>query len=66
MPKDPNQKLNYNHIRSDKVRREKDISFLFIRGNTASSSLKQNSTCVPTVTECNTTVSSSQSKYIFS
>lgn len=44
VPKDPMQKLNYNRIRSDKIRREKDISFLFIRGNTASSSLKQNST----------------------
>lgn len=66
VPKDPMQKLNYNRIRRDEIRSEKDISFLFVKENTASSSVKQSSTCVSTVTECNISVPSSQSKSIFS
>ena len=41
MPKDPTQKLNYNRIKRDKIKSEKDISFLFVKDNTASLSVKQ-------------------------
>ena len=41
MPKDPTQKLNYNCIKRDKIKSEKDISFLFVKDNTASLSVKQ-------------------------
>lgn len=64
VPKDPIQKLNYNCIRRDEIRSKKDINFLFVKENTASSSVKQSSTCV--ATECNICVPSSQSKSIFS
>ena len=41
VPKDPTQKLNYNRIKRDEIKSEKDISFLFVKENTASSSVKQ-------------------------
>ena len=41
VPKDPMQKLNYIRIKRDEIKREKDISFLFVKENTASSSVKQ-------------------------
>lgn len=66
VPKDPIQKLNYNCRRRDEIRSKKDINFLFVKENTASSSVKQSSTCVATVTKCNICVPSSQSKSIFS
>ena len=66
MPIDPMQTLNYNNcIQRNAIKSEKDISFLFVKGNTASSSVKQSSTCVPTVSECDS-VPSSQSKSTFS
>ena len=65
VPKDPTQTLNYNRIKRHDIKSEKDVSFLFLKGNTASSSVKQSSTCVPTVSECNS-VPSSQSKSAFS
>lgn len=65
VPKDPMQMLNYNCIKRHEIKSEKDISFLFVKGNTASSSVKISSTCVPTVSECNS-VPSSQSKSTFS
>ena len=58
--------LRYNCIRRDEIRSKKDINFLFVKENTASSSVKQSSTCVATVTECNICVPSSQSESIFS
>lgn len=41
MPTDPTQKLNYNRIKRDEIKSEKDISFLFVKENTESSSVKQ-------------------------
>lgn len=41
VPKDPTQKLNYNRIKRDEIKSEKDISLLFVKENTASSSVKQ-------------------------
>ena len=34
VPKDPTQKLNYNRIKRDEIKSEKDISFLFVKENT--------------------------------
>ena len=65
MPKDPTKTLNYNCIKRDEIKSEKDISFVFVKGNTASSSVKQSSACVPNVSECNS-VPGSQSKSTFS
>ena len=62
VPKDPTQMLNYNRIKRHEIKSEKDISFLFVKGNKASSTVKQSSTCVPTVSECKISVPSSQSK----
>ena len=66
MPKEPMQKLNYNRIKRDEIKSEKDIRFLFVKENTVSSSVKLSSTCVPTASECNISVPSSQSKSVFS
>ena len=65
VPKHPTKTLNYNCIKRDEIKIEKDISFVFVKGNTASSSVKQSSTFVPNVSECNS-VPSSQSKSTFS
>ena len=64
VPKGPTQMLNYNRIKKHEIKSEKDISFLFVKGNKASSTVKQSSTCVPTVqvSECKISVPSSQSK----
>ena len=64
VPKGPTQMLNYNRIKRHEIKSEKDISFLFVKGNKVSSTVKQSSTCVPTVqvSECKISVPSSQSK----
>lgn len=41
VPKDPTKTLNYNCIKRHEIKSEKDISLLFVKENTASSSVKQ-------------------------
>ena len=53
MQTDPTQRLNYNCIKRHEIKREKDITFLFVKGNAASSSGTQSSIHVPTLGESN-------------